>query len=196
MLALQYIAEVGGRMPASARGMVAKATASLKDGDRVGLSMVLAPPFAETMPVDEKIEAIVQWYAGLPNDYQDFNTLLNYSRLLACYKVHLAALVGNLAGQRNACEFMRKSRYAAKLREVMARDNGGKPPSHAAAKTEVDADEDIISLQNEEQISDAAHQSARLILQHSEDVLASMRQQIATLRKEEWAERRGVGTQN
>jgi len=195
MIHIQYTTDPNGKMPGATKERLGTALANIRAGENVALSITKSPPFPADMEPSEKLAEIVAWYGGLPGDYNDVTTLLNYARLLACYMADFAGVVGGLAKERNRTEWLRKAEYAARLKEAMRPEKEGAKTSAASAKIEVEALSTIVGLQYDEQRAESELVASRLILDGAARVHDAMRQHIAHLRSEHDNEMRGRGSQ-
>ncbi len=192
-LTLTYYRDPSGKMPAPVAAQVQKVLSEIPDGQKIALCIAPAPPFADAMEPTERIEAILTWYAMLPFDFADPETLVNYSRLLSCAIADLAILAGQLRKATNAAEFRRKAHHATRCREIMATQD---KPNVSAAVAQTESEAAYLNLRESEAQTSGDSDAATLILRHSSDVLDTMRQQISMLRREREDERFGRGTQN
>jgi len=144
------------------------------------------------MDPTERIEAILTWYAGLPFDFADPETLVNYSRLLSCAIADLAAIGGQLGKAAIVAEFRRKSHHATRCREIIATQD---KKNVSAADVQAESEVAALELREIEAQTKGDANAATLLLRHASDVLDTMRQQISMLRRERDDERFGRGTQ-
>ena len=137
-----------------------------------------------------RIENAVAWYANLPKDFADVDTLLQAARKLSARIFEFAGEVGALYKARNRTEFQRKAEFSRIFRELMAAD-----PKPSVAAAEKEADGLVATLRDDEQQADAEYHAAKLLLDTARAVHDQMRQHISHIKHEMRAEMTGQGAQ-
>ena len=137
------------------------------------------------MNTDEKIDDIVQFYAGIEKDFRDIDRLTTGVRRLACLLFDYATQIGELYATAKGSEYARKAAFE---RERLRLLDEGK----SAAAAEIGARSAVESLVFSETETDVAYRSAQLRYNAARDVLESMRQHLATLKGEKRLEMAGA----
>mgnify|MGYP000941454262 FL=1 len=189
-MTLAYYRTESGKMPPETAEQVQKALTAIPAGQRIALTVTPAPPFIG-MEATERIAAIVEWYNALPFDYNDLHTLQNYSALLSCANADLGALAGQLRKQATLCEYRRKRHFAERVQYIRTTLSC----SGAEAERQAEAEIGLQDLRELEAHASGDADAATLILRTAGEVLETMRQQIAMLRREKEDEKFGRGSQ-
>lgn len=177
-------------MPEETAKQVQAALARIPAGQKIALTVTAAPPFVG-MEATDRIAAIVEWYNALPFDYNDLHTLQNYSALLSCANADLGALAGQLRKQATMCEYRRKRHISQRIQQIKAAEQC----SGAEAERKAEAEDETQNLRELEAHATGDADAATLILRTAGEVLETMRQQIAMLRREKEDEKFGRGSQ-
>ncbi len=185
-----YTRTDAGKMPTETAAQVQKALAAIPAGQKIALTVTAAPPFADMEPAD-RIAAIIEWYNALTFDYNDLDTLANYSRLLSCANADMGALAGELRKHATLCEYRRKRHIWQRIQQI----KGTEQCSGAEAERKAEAEDETQSLRELEAHATGDADAATLILRTAGEVLSTMRQQIAMLRGEREDEKFGRGSQ-
>jgi len=131
------------------------------------------------------VVALVRDYAKISKDTNDVDGLIDIARRLSTYKVGLAVRVSELYRDKVQAEFQRKAAYDRMRKDQIA-------AGLSATAADIEARAAITDLMKAEADTDTEYHAGRLILDHSRDVLETLRQHIAELRQD----RRNVNLQN
>ncbi len=189
-MTLTYHRTESGKMPEETAKQVQAELARIPAGQKIALTVTAAPPFADMEPAD-RIAAIVEWYNALLFDYNDLDTLANYSRLLSCANADMGALSGDLRKYATLCEYRRKRHISQRIQQIKQADQC----TGAEAERKVLAEDETQNLRELEAHATGDADAATLILRTAGEVLSTMRQQIAMLRGEREDEKFGRGSQ-
>lgn len=189
-MTLSYHRTETGKMPEETARQVQAALARIPAGQKIALTVTAAPPFVD-MEATDRIAAIVEWYNALHFDYNDLDTLANYSRLLSCANADMGALAGELKKHATMCEYRRKRHISQRIQQIKAAEQC----SGAEAERKAEAEEETQILREKEAHATGDADAATLILRTAGEVLETMRQQIAMLRREKEDEKFGRGSQ-
>jgi hypothetical protein len=189
-MTLTYHRTESGKMPEETAKQVQAELARIPAGQKIALTVTAAPPFADMEPAD-RIAAIVEWYNALLFDYNDLDTLANYSRLLSCANADMGALSGDLRKYATLCEYRRKRHISQRIQQIKTSEQC----SGAEAERKAEAEEETQQLREKEAHATGDADAATLILRTAGEVLSTMRQQIAMLRGEREDEKFGRGSQ-
>ena len=131
------------------------------------------------------VVALVRDYAKVTKDTNDVDGLIDIARRLSTYKVGLAVRVSELYRDKVQAEFQRKAQYDRIRKDQMT-------AGLSATAADIEARAAISDLLQREAKTDTEYHAGRLILDHSRDVLETLRQHIAELRQD----KRNVNLQN
>lgn len=121
-----------------------------------------------------EITKIINWYSSIPEDFNDIDTLLYQSKELSCLAFSYAVEVGKTKYDLERAYYKRKLGIA----------RAGQTKEGTQAERERNAViicEDLIETEQE---ASAIYSASRLILDQTNKVLESMRQQISYLKRE------------
>ncbi len=191
-MTIPYYRQSDGRTPPDVHAQVAEYLRGIPVGQKVCITVMPAEPMHD-LSAYERVCAVVEWYASLPTDFADIDTLANKSRVLACANADLAMLAGQLAKAENVAEFQRKAMFARSRQSLL---DSQVAKSVAAAEAQVEADAEYLNLKKVEIEAAGDSQAARLLLSHASAVLDTMRQHISNLKTDRQNELAGRGSQN
>lgn len=138
----------------------------------------------------ERISKAVEWYNGLPQDYNNVDRLINAANRFACAVFEFSREVGDLYQEKNATEYRRKAAFVKYRAEFLQQQE--KVSYSAAAEA---AEAKILDERKDEQMADAVYYQAKLMLDSAKDVLDRLNQHISNLKQEKRLEMAGQGSQ-